>query len=137
MVARDRVGRFPGRGGRVAGRAAALGSRDGQHALQVWDSERLRVAGIAGKLERVAGRVGLAGAVDLEFLVGLGRHAVQCRRADCAGWLAWAVGRRPELAQVFGALGGEWTGVPPGYGQAVRRLAALRATESTAAGPGG
>lgn len=135
MVARDRIGAFPGRTSKRAGRAAALGSRDGQHALAVWDSVRQEIAGRASGIERgVGGRDGLAGAVDVEALVLLGRHVAGCRRPDCQGWLSWAVGRSGSLRDVFAALGGSWGTVPPGYGAAVRRLAALRASQSPRVG---
>lgn len=125
MVAFAVVPVFPGRGRVRAGRAAVYGGprgRSGEHARDVWDRERERVARRASGLEKQVGsRVLLAGAVELEFLVALARHAEDCGRASggCADWLAWGIGQVGGLRALWSALGGEWQSVPPGYARAL------------------
>lgn len=119
---------------RAALRAAALGGSSGDvgpHCVRVWDQARERVAGRAGKLERDCGREMLAGASDLEMLAEVAEHASRCSE-DCRSWLGWAIGQSAS-ADVFAALGGSWTRLPPGYGRALRVAAAARVAEQRAA----
>lgn len=119
---------FPGRGRVPAGRAAVWGGprgRSGEHARDVWDREREKLARRAAGVERdCGGRAGLVAVLELEFLAGLGRHCLEgeCGREGCADWLAWGIGQVAGLRQLFGALGGTWQSVPPGYARALREV---------------
>lgn len=122
MVAAQAVPVFPGRGRVRAGRAAVYGAergRAGEHARDVWDRERESLARRAAGVDRAVGRQMLPGALELEMLVALARHAEDCGRNGCADWLAWGIGQVPGLRGLWRALGGEWQQVPPGYARAL------------------
>jgi hypothetical protein len=128
MVAAQAVPVFPGRGRRTAGRAAVHGGvrgRAGEHARDTWDRERERLLRQAGALERDAGgRAGLLATVEIEFLSRIAGHVTGgCGGGDaCGDWLAWGIGQVAGLRQVFGALGGTWQAVPPGYARALAEV---------------
>jgi hypothetical protein len=122
MVVVAAVPVFPGRGRVQAGRAAVWGGprgRAGEHARDVWDREREGMARRAGGIEKAVGRDMLTGAVELEFLVGLAKHCLECPREGCGAWSAWGIGQVPGLRELFGSLGGTWQQVPPGYARAL------------------
>lgn len=123
MVATALVPVFPGRGRRMAGRAAVWGGtrgRAGEHARGVWDRLRMQLVRQASSLEREAGgRAELCGVLELEFLSRLAVHVCGCGVDGCADWQAWGVGQVAGLSQVWRALGGEWASVPPGYARAL------------------
>jgi hypothetical protein len=126
QVAAQAVPVFPGRGRVQAGRAAVWGGprgRAGAHARGVWDRERERLLRQASGIERdCGGRAGLLAVIEIEFLSRIAGHAVHCGESGCAAWLAWGIGQVGGLRAVFGALGGSWQSVPPGYARALAEI---------------